>query len=82
LNVHPFAKLSQPFTVEHPSIIVDLHPNTDQLSRILILAQRESIFFESRNHNGWFKAAGMYGMLFKLCAPGQMLSVQFKDEVS
>ncbi|PVH72699.1 hypothetical protein DL98DRAFT_609844 [Cadophora sp. DSE1049] len=80
LNLHLFEKLAEPSAVEHPSTIVDLHPNAEPLSGNLTFAQRELIFLESRNHSGCFKAAGMYQMFFKLCNPDHKLLIRIKDE--
>ncbi|CZR58252.1 uncharacterized protein PAC_08143 [Phialocephala subalpina] len=63
-----------------PSMNDIIHPDASPELQALTFAQRESIYHESRGHDGCYKAILLYQHLFDLCPAGQKLSIQIKNE--
>lgn len=51
-----------------------------QQARTLTFAQRETIYHESRGHDGCYKALALYQAFFELCPMEQLISIQIKKE--
>jgi hypothetical protein len=66
---------------EHPSTLCLVHPNASPVVKALTDSQLESLFYETRGHDGCYKAIGMYQYFFDLCSPEQKLSIQITNEV-
>lgn len=80
LNFHMFNAHQPLFSEKDKETAVTIHPGAEQAFQALSVAERELIYLESRNHDGCFKAAVLFGMFISLCPASQQLSVQIMDE--
>lgn len=64
-----------------PSTTTLVHPCASPEVHTLSAAQLELILYETRGHNGCFKALALYQKFFELCPPGQKVSIQITNGV-
>ncbi|KAF7932479.1 uncharacterized protein EAE98_003778 [Botrytis deweyae] len=57
-----------------------IHPSCDVATRSLSSTQLENIFYESRSHDGCYKALILFQEFFAFCSSDQQLSIQIKNE--
>jgi hypothetical protein len=80
-NVHIFERYIEPKTSDTPSTTCAIHPAARPETKALTPSQRELVYHETRGHSSCFKAIGLFNTFFKLCPPGQKLSIQIRNEV-
>ncbi|TGO23565.1 hypothetical protein BPAE_0128g00170 [Botrytis paeoniae] len=59
-----------------------IHPSCEIATRSLSSTQLENIFYESRSHDGCYKALILFQEFFSFCSSDQQLSIQIKNEES
>ncbi|KAI9643010.1 hypothetical protein NHQ30_008744 [Ciborinia camelliae] len=84
INVHGFlhnasSRDPAPQTSLMPTTCT-IHPQCSPSIRKLSPSQLEDIFYESRSHDGCYKALTLYQEFFNLCPPDQQLEIQVKNE--
>ncbi|KUJ13715.1 uncharacterized protein LY89DRAFT_672006 [Mollisia scopiformis] len=63
-----------------PLTTCEIHPHANEMVKRLTPIEVEQIYLESRNHDGCFKAIGLFQFFFELCPAGQMISIQVGNE--
>ncbi|KAF5869546.1 uncharacterized protein Bfra_010740 [Botrytis fragariae] len=88
INVHTFhydtstPDSTQDLTLETSTTLATctIHPSCDLATRPLSSTQLEDIFYESRSHDGCYKALMLFQEFFSFCSSDQQLSIQIKNE--
>ncbi|KAF7946531.1 hypothetical protein EAE96_009528 [Botrytis aclada] len=88
INVHTFHHdISTPDPAPDPAqetsttpATCTIHASCDLATRSLSSTQLENIFYESRSHDGCYKALTLFQEFFFLCSSNQQLSIQIKNE--
>ncbi|TVY32412.1 hypothetical protein LSUB1_G008066 [Lachnellula subtilissima] len=70
LHCNIFERHDEISTSSSPSPTCLVHPNASQEVQNLTLAKRELIFYQTRAHDQWFKAIGLYRVFFRIVSPG------------
>ena len=83
-NYHEFQVLNPPPKPGSESTICEYIPTEDVKTKYpsLGFAQRELVYYETRSHDGCYKAVGLFELFFGLCPKGQTVSIQITNEVS
>jgi hypothetical protein len=76
-----FEPYTESATSDPPSTICPIHPKAAPNVQALTHKQRELLYHETRGHDGYFKAIGLFQFFFELCPPGQRVLIQLTNEV-
>ncbi|KAK2630003.1 hypothetical protein QTJ16_000823 [Diplocarpon rosae] len=81
-SLHRFLELEKPPPDErYPAATCEPHPNAGWAVHNLSWVEKELIFQETRNHDGCYKAIGLFQYFFDWCPAEQKVLIQVPDEV-
>ncbi|PBP25197.1 hypothetical protein BUE80_DR004048, partial [Diplocarpon rosae] len=80
-SLHRFLELEKPPPDErYPAATCEPHPNAGWAVHNLSWVEKELIFQETRNHDGCYKAIGLFQYFFDWCPAEQKVLIQVPDE--